>query len=422
MVAMMCVGCTSPDSRESSLNMDKNGKGTFSTKFGFDKSYFEQSKYGMKKSMAEYVDVFKAVMPSDLGIQFKTDTSSNSKYSYVTVSIDFDSIEDLNKKANAIMKETDKIYNNGGENESLFDFSGEIDKVYSENVVDQAFQDCLKNNEISYDVNSDQYKVIKFALATGVAIDDASAIEKVKAKVIESAINQGEATFFGSDNSEVLAITQREDGEYIEVPPYLFRLFDNYIYNVILVNRDKFINYTDTSDIIQSEMEKIVVEQIKKKFNDDKLVDYLKNEGKSNLELLSMENMRFNLYHYEICEHFNIIAEDELNELINVLANGQNNRECSDKFSVRYGDFYAEDIGEYFPILDGEFQSDIAKIKISDKDGAIGNIKEANKLANKAYDDTPKTGDRLPLEILFVLMLVSAVVTCGCFVYNKKAR
>ena len=96
MVAMMCVGCTSPDSRESSLNMDKNGKGTFSTKFGFDKSYFEQSKYGMKKSMAEYVDVFKAVMPSDLGIQFKTDTSSNSKYSYVTVSIDFDSIEDLN--------------------------------------------------------------------------------------------------------------------------------------------------------------------------------------------------------------------------------------------------------------------------------------------------------------------------------------
>ena len=111
-----------------------------------------------------------------------------------------------------------------------------------------------------------------------------------------------------------------------------------------------------------------------------------------------------------------------MNELINVLANGQNNRECSDKFSVRYGDFYAEDIGEYFPILDGEFQSDIAKIKISDKDGAIGNIKEANKLANKAYDDTPKTGDRLPLEILFVLMLVSAVVTCGCFVYNKKAR
>ena len=34
LVAIMCVGCTSPDSKDNSLVMDKNGKGTFSTKFG----------------------------------------------------------------------------------------------------------------------------------------------------------------------------------------------------------------------------------------------------------------------------------------------------------------------------------------------------------------------------------------------------
>ena len=78
LVAIMCVGCTSPDSKDNSLVMDKNGKGTFSTKFGFDKSYFEQSKYGMKKSMTEYVDNTKKEETTQKDITTQTKTTDNN--------------------------------------------------------------------------------------------------------------------------------------------------------------------------------------------------------------------------------------------------------------------------------------------------------------------------------------------------------
>lgn len=150
LVAIICVGCTSPDSKDNSLVMDKNGKGTFSTKFGFDKSYFEQSKYGMKKSMTEYVDEVKTLVPAELGIKFETDTSSNSKYSYVTVSIDFDSIEDLNNKANAIMKETNKLYDNGGKDMTFVDYSNILDKAKTSIKANLASDDGIVSHKLQW--------------------------------------------------------------------------------------------------------------------------------------------------------------------------------------------------------------------------------------------------------------------------------
>lgn len=416
MVAMMCVGCTSPDSRESSLEMDKNGKGTFSTKFGFDKSFFEQSKYGTKKSMTEYVETFKNSMPTDLGIQFETDTSSDSKYSYVTVSIAFDSVEDLNKKAKTILNETDKICNNGANEESFYDFSEEIYDAALGDAVDQVFQEYLKKNDVKYDVNADQYKALKIALATGIDVDSVNELEEAKVcmKNIISYYDLARSTYC---DEEVITISLKDDGEYLEMPPYLVNMFENYMFNLVLVNKDKYINYDVISEIAKPEIEKLVVEQIHNTFKNDKLIDYLKNSLKGDLSCLSARNLGEDLYNFGINDDSYELPVDYVKALKKVLTNGQN-RECDNKFSVRYGDVYVEDVFENDQVVDG----DTVRIKISNNKGEVDSTKVDKNSNNKAYDDTPKTGDRLPLEILFVLMLVSAVVTCGCFVYYKKAR
>lgn len=434
LVAIMCVGCTSPDSKDNSLVMDKNGKGTFSTKFGFDKSYFEQSKYGMKKSMTEYVDEVKTLVPAELGIKFETDTSSNSKYSYVTVSIDFDSIEDLNNKANAIMKETNKLYDNGGKDMTFVDYSNIFDKAVSSNTVDQEFQNCLKSNGISYDVNTNQYKILKFVLATGVSVDKVSDMDKVKTSIKANLVSDDGAKETSRSTSEVLAITQENDGEYLEVPPYLSTLFDNYLYNVVLVNKEKVVNYTAINSIAQAAMDNIVVGQVKSKFNEGKLAAYIKNNKQSNLSYLPTEgfkNIVADMGVAEAISNYNIVT-DEVKAFKKLLANGQDNREKKSNFTVKYGDIYVDDLGKCCPIINGDMQSETAQIKISDKKGAVDNTKKEEttqkdtttqtKTTDNNLDESPKTGDNLPIEMLLMVMAMTAVVIYGCIIYKKRNR
>ena len=77
-------------------------------------------------------------------------------------------------------------------------------------------------------------------------------------------------------------------------------------------------------------------------------------------------------------------------------------------------------------------QSETAQIKISDKKGAVDNTKKEEttqkdtttqtKTTDNNLDESPKTGDNLPIEMLLMVMAMTAVVIYGCIVYKKRNR
>ena len=133
----------------------------------------------------------------------------------------------------------------------------------------------------------------------------------------------------------------------------------------------------------------------------------------------------------EAISNYNIVT-DEVKAFKKLLANGQDNREKKSNFTVKYGDIYVDDLEKCCPIINGDMQSETAQIKISDKKGAVDNTKKEEttqkdtttqtKTTDNNLDESPKTGDNLPIEMLLMVMAMTAVVIYGCIIYKKRNR
>ena len=182
-VVFMCVGCVKPTKQEHDISMDDNEKGTYTIKYTFSKSTFENTTYGTYSSYETYVSDLENLVSQDVNMDLSVDSKSSTKNLFVTVEIDFSSLKDLNAKLNKVYAKSNNVYNANVQEDKEINEYKLINNACANDNLDTVLQEELYNNGIEFDVNSEQYKVLNYAFTTGEKVYSLADVERVKSLV-----------------------------------------------------------------------------------------------------------------------------------------------------------------------------------------------------------------------------------------------
>ena len=162
-MVFLCAGCVKPTKLEHDIAMDKNEKGTYSVKYTFSKSTFENTVYGTYSSYDAYVKQLESLVAKDVAMELSVDSKTSKSEVFVTVEIDFSSLKDLNTKLNKVYKQSNYLYNENVKSEKEINEYKLLNNACANDNLDTVLQEELKSNGIEFDVNSEQYKVLNYA-------------------------------------------------------------------------------------------------------------------------------------------------------------------------------------------------------------------------------------------------------------------
>lgn len=406
-VVFMCVGCVKPTKQEHNISMDDNEKGTYSIKYTFSKSTFENTTYGTYSSYDTYVSDLENLVSQDVNMDLSVDSKSSTKNLYVTVEIDFSSLKDLNAKLNKVYANSNKVYNANIQEDKEINEYKLINNACANDNLDTVLQEELYNNGIEFDVNSEQYKVLNYAFTTGEKVYSLADVEKVKSEAIAYESNKLVNYSENQSESELVYMEKDKNGKKrMAVKKSVCGVVFDYLYNVSVANQDKIWNKTSYFNKKQEYMNKAIITNktaICKKYVKEikKYVEETSTTGVCNLGNVSTYELMEKVY--SIDTSFVSIYKSYFKDLIKV-----------------YVSYFktTETVSEN--IISAKYANVICNEVVEEEDTTYVYVEEPT--VQEEVDDSPKTGDALPVELMIALAVGALLASTGCVVVKRKNR
>lgn len=152
------TGCDWVCQGESDMTMSKDGKGTFSTTVKIYKDFFSEKYYSKVNGIDEYIAKLKAQTDKDIDLKFIIDKDKSDKVDYITVSFNYDTIEEFDEKIRIMDERAINLYNTNDANY----LSSDVFDAYNnyKHTLDIELQKYLKNNGITFNSKGKNYKKI----------------------------------------------------------------------------------------------------------------------------------------------------------------------------------------------------------------------------------------------------------------------
>ncbi|MBQ8043132.1 MAG: hypothetical protein IJ272_03150, partial [Clostridia bacterium] len=275
--------------------------------------------------------------------------------------------------------------------------------------LDTVLQDELKNNGIEFDVNSEQYKVLNYAFTTGEKVYSLADVEKAQTDAVQyeskKFVNYNE----NQSESELVYMEKDANGKKrMAVKSSVCSVIYDYLYNVSVSNQDKIWNCSPYVKAKQAYMDKAVIAnktQICKKYVKEikKYVEATETSQTCNLGNISTYELMTKVY--EIDTNFVSIYKSYLNDLIKVYVSYSKTTEVVQEniISAKYCNVICENV-------------------VEEEDTTYVYVEETKEAPVEEVDDSPKTGDALPIELMISLGALSLIVLTGAAVAVKKNR
>lgn len=159
LITIISSGC----SNKSTMKTNTDGSGTFSCKYTIEKKIFNEKNYTKISSSKELVQQLQKKVPKGTDLKFNLDTKSSKTEDIITASFTYSSIAEFEKKITALSDAMDKA-----DAESTLDKFNLTEKdlekyadIYdTKKVISDSLASYLKKNNIKYDTNSTNFKLL----------------------------------------------------------------------------------------------------------------------------------------------------------------------------------------------------------------------------------------------------------------------
>ena len=152
------TGCDWGWQGESDMTMSKDGKGTFSITVKIYKDFFSEKHFSKVNGIDEYVAKLKAQTDKDIDLKYTIDKDKSKEVDYITVSFEYNSIEEFEEKIRMMDEKSLNLYNTSDTSY----LSSDVFDSYNnyKRTLDTEFQKYLKDNGITFNPKGKNYKKI----------------------------------------------------------------------------------------------------------------------------------------------------------------------------------------------------------------------------------------------------------------------
>lgn len=159
MVSIISSGC----SAKSTMKANTDGSGTFSCKYTIEKKIFTEKNYTKISSSKELVQQLQKKVPKGTDLKFNLDTKSSKTEDIITASFTYSSIAEFEKKITALSDAIDE--SDAGSTLDKFNLTEKDLEKYTDiydtrKVISNSLANYLKKNNIKYDTNSTNFKLL----------------------------------------------------------------------------------------------------------------------------------------------------------------------------------------------------------------------------------------------------------------------
>ena len=159
MISIISSGC----SAKSNMKTNTDGSGTFSCKYSIEKKIYTEKNYTKISSSQELVQQLKKKVPKGTDLKFNLDTKSSKTEDIITASFTYSSIAEFEKKITALSNAIDE--SDAGSTLDKFNLTEKDLEKYADiydtkKVISNSLANYLKKNNIKYDTNSANFKLL----------------------------------------------------------------------------------------------------------------------------------------------------------------------------------------------------------------------------------------------------------------------
>ena len=159
MISIICSGC----SAKSNMKTNTDGSGIFSCKYSIEKKIYTEKNYTKISSSQELVQQLKKKVPKGTDLKFNLDTKSSKTEDIITASFTYSSIAEFEKKITALSNAIDE--SDAGSTLDKFNLTEKDLEKYADiydtkKVISNSLANYLKKNNIKYDTNSANFKLL----------------------------------------------------------------------------------------------------------------------------------------------------------------------------------------------------------------------------------------------------------------------
>lgn len=293
----------------------------------------------------------------------------------------------------------------------------------------------------SYDVNSDEYKILKYNLISNYndSVNNITDLNKANNDIINKSNSATLANRSSGSKCDCIEILTKKNGTYLCIYSTIIQHMDSYFYNLIYKNKDLFFDNNLLNNESQTATETYLNEFINNKCEALKSIITSETGSDSYGNPLKYDLTIENMNRFLNQNDYNALGKDKIksNKLFsNNFYSYETTVEIENKLTNSYtgaldktGSFSGTIYGKYYNDLlesANKAGSDVIIIQLSKQNNTNKNNAETGNSqtispTDEPIDDSPKTGDAFPVELMCSLFALTLIVSISCVIYSKKA-